>query len=69
MTYWSLVPEEGGQGGQELLVSQSGKGLQENESLAAGVTGGAVDVELVLLVLQRRGNNQAMMCCFAVQSV
>ena len=50
----NLLPEEGWEGGEELIVGEGGEGLEEDEPLAAGVTGGPVDVQLVLLVLYHK---------------
>ena len=47
----SLHPQEGWQGGHQLVVRQGGERLEENKSLAAGVARRPVDVQLVLLVL------------------
>ena len=43
--------EEGRELGGDLLVPESGAGLQEHQSLAPRVAGRVVDVELVVLVL------------------
>ena len=48
--------EEGWELGGDLLVPESGAGLQEHEPLAPGVAGGVVDVELVVLVLIQEGS-------------
>ena len=37
--------------GGDLLVAEGGAGLQQHEALAASVTGGVVDVQLVVRVL------------------
>ena len=48
--------EEGRELGCDLLVPESGAGLQEHQALAPRVTGRVVDVELVVLVLVQEGS-------------
>ena len=47
--------EEGRELGGDLLVPESGAGLQEHQALAPRVTGRVVDVELIVLVLVQKG--------------